>query len=39
MAEKYNQKPEEFKKHLQNDDIEYIKDTIIRRKTIELMKQ
>ena len=39
MAERYSQKPEEFKKHLQNDDIEYIKDTIIRRKTIELMKQ
>jgi len=39
MAERYSQKPEEFKKHLRNDDIEYIKDTIIRRKTIELMKQ
>lgn len=38
-AEKYNQSAEEFKKHLQNDDIEYIKDTIITRKTIELMKQ
>ncbi|HEY8421580.1 MAG TPA: trigger factor [Thermoclostridium sp.] len=39
MAEKYNQNAEDFKKHLQNDDIEYIKDTIITRKTIELMKQ
>ncbi|NLX77946.1 MAG: trigger factor [Clostridiaceae bacterium] len=39
MAKKYNQNAEDFKKHLQNDDIEYIKDTIITRKTIELMKQ
>lgn len=39
MAEKYNQNAEDFKKHLQNDDIEYIKDTIITKKTIELMKQ
>lgn len=39
MAEKYNQNAEDFKKHLRNDDIEYIKDTIITRKTIELMKQ
>lgn len=38
MAEKYKQNAEDFKKHLQNDDIEYIKDTIITRKTIELMK-
>ncbi|NLM10097.1 MAG: trigger factor [Clostridiaceae bacterium] len=39
MAKNYNQNAEDFKKHLQNDDIEYIKDTIITRKTIELMKQ
>jgi len=39
MAEKYNQNAEDFKKHLQNDDIEYIKDTIITRKTIDLMKK
>lgn len=38
MAEKYKQNAEDFKKHLNNDDIEYIKDTIITRKTIELMK-
>ncbi|ANX02322.1 trigger factor [Thermoclostridium stercorarium] len=39
MAERYKQNPEDFKKHLQNDDIEYIKETIVRRKTIELLKQ
>ncbi|HHX22392.1 MAG TPA: trigger factor [Thermoanaerobacterales bacterium] len=39
MAERYNQSPEDFKKHLKNDDIEYIKDTVIRRKTIEIMMQ
>jgi len=38
-AEKYNQSVEDFKKHLQNDDIEYIKETVIINKTIELMKQ
>ena len=38
-AEKYKQSVEDFKKHLKNDDIEYIKDTVITKKTIELMKQ
>jgi len=38
-AEKYKQSPEDFKKHLQNDDIEYIKETIITRKTIKLMTE
>lgn len=38
-AQKYNQSAEDFKKHLQNDDIEYIKETVIINKTIELMKQ
>ncbi|NLY17911.1 MAG: trigger factor [Clostridiaceae bacterium] len=38
-AEKYNKSVEDFKKHLQNDDIEYIKETVILNKTIELMKQ
>ncbi|NLG88423.1 MAG: trigger factor, partial [Clostridiaceae bacterium] len=33
MAENYKQNAEDFKKHLQNDDIEYIKDTVITRKT------
>lgn len=38
-AEKYKQSAEDFKKHLQNDDIEYIKETIIMRKTIKLMAE
>lgn len=38
-AEKYKQSPEDFKKHLQNDDIEYIKETIITKKTIKLMTE
>lgn len=37
-AEKYKQSPEDFKKHLHNDDIEYIKDTVITKKTIKLMQ-
>ena len=36
-AEKYKQDKEDFKKQLKNDDIEYIKDTVITRKTIKLM--
>ena len=36
-AEKYKQSLEDFKKHLKNDDIEYIKDTVITNKTIALM--
>ncbi len=36
-AEKYKQSKEDFKKHLNNDDIEYIKDTVITNKTIKLM--
>ena len=36
-AEKYKQSKEDFKKHLKNDDIEYIKDTVITNKTIKLM--
>jgi trigger factor len=36
-AEKYKQSKEDFKKHLKNDDIEYIKDTVITNKTIQLM--
>ena len=39
MAENYNQKADEFKKHLQDSDIEYIKDTIITKKTIDLMNE
>lgn len=37
-AEKYKQSMEDFKKHLKNDDIEYIKDTVITNKTIALMR-
>lgn len=36
-AEKYKQSKEDFKKHLNDDDIEYIKDTVITNKTIKLM--
>ncbi len=36
-AENYKQNKEDFKKHLKNDDIEYIKDTVITKKTIKLM--
>ena len=39
MAENYKLKADEFKKHLQDSDIEYIKDTIITKKTIDLMKE
>jgi trigger factor len=39
MAENYKQNVEDFKKHLKNDDIEYIKDTVITRKTIKIMTE
>jgi len=39
MAENYKQNVEDFKKHLKNDDIEYIKDTVITRKTIKVMTE
>ena len=38
MAANFNQKAEDFKKHLQDSDIEYIKETVITNKTINLMK-
>lgn len=38
MAGNFNQKAEDFKKHLQDSDIEYIKETVITNKTINLMK-
>lgn len=38
-AEKYKQSVEDFKKHLQDDDIEYIKDTVITKKIIKLIKE
>ena len=37
MSERYKQPVEEMKKHLHEDDIEYIKNTIVRRKTVELL--
>lgn len=37
MAAKYNQTVEEMKKHLHDDDIEYIKDSIERKKTVKLL--
>jgi len=37
MAKRYNQQVEEMKKHLHDDDIEYIKSSIERRKTIKLL--
>ncbi|NMA66060.1 MAG: trigger factor [Clostridiaceae bacterium] len=37
MAARYNQPVEEMKKHLRVDDIEYIKDSIKRRKTIKFL--
>jgi len=37
MAKRYNQPVEEMKKHLHDDDIEYIKSSIERRKTIKLL--
>ena len=37
MAEQYRKPVEEMKKHLHNDDIEYIKNSIITRKTIAML--
>lgn len=37
IAENYKQEVEEFKKHLQENDIEYINNTIRLRKTVELL--
>jgi trigger factor len=37
IAARYNQSVEEMKKHLRDDDIEYIKDSIERKKTVELL--
>lgn len=37
LAENYNQNPEEFKKHLREDDIEYIKSTVAVRKTVDML--
>ncbi|MGI6049668.1 MAG: trigger factor [Acetivibrionales bacterium] len=37
MAKRYNQTADELKKHLREDDIEYIKNSIERRKTVDLL--
>jgi trigger factor len=37
LAENYKQEPEEFKKHLQDDDIEYIKSSLVARKTVDFL--
>jgi trigger factor len=37
MAETYKQPVEEMKKHLHEDDIEYIKNSIERRKTVAML--
>ncbi len=37
MAKRYNQSPEEMKKHLHEDDIEYIKNSIERKKTVAML--
>ncbi len=37
MASRYNQPVEEMKKHLHDDDIEYIKNSIIRKKTVAML--
>jgi len=37
MAENYKQNVEDFKKHLSEDDIEYIKGNIVFRKTIDML--
>ncbi len=37
LAENYKQSEEDFKKHLKEDDIEYIKSTVVVRKTVDLL--
>lgn len=37
MAENYKQSEEEFKKHLKEDDIEYIKSNLTARKTVDFL--
>jgi trigger factor len=37
MAENYKQSADEFKKHLREEDIEYIKNNLIITKTIKLL--
>jgi len=37
LAEKYKESEEEFKKHLREDDIEYIKENIVIKKTVDFL--
>jgi len=37
MAENYKQTAEEFRKHLQPDDIEYIRSTLVAKKTVDFL--
>lgn len=37
LAESYNQKEEDFKKHLREDDIEYIKSNLSLKKTVDFL--
>ena len=37
MAENYKQSEEEFRQHLQPDDIEYIRSTLVARKTVDFL--
>ncbi|HHV30282.1 trigger factor [Acetivibrio mesophilus] len=39
IAKSYNMEQEDFKKHLRDDDIEYIKATILLRKSVEFLVQ
>ena len=37
LADNYGQKEEEFRQHLKPDDIEYIRSTLVTRKTIDFL--
>ena len=37
MAQNYKQTPEDFKKHLREEDIEYIKDNLKVRETVNFL--
>jgi trigger factor len=39
IAENYKQDAEDFKKHLRDEDIEYIKGTVVIRKTIDMLAE
>jgi len=37
LAENYRQSEEEFRQHLRPDDIEYIRSTLVTRKTVDFL--